>query len=57
MKYHWLQDKDMQKMIKVAWDRGENNLADRYTKYHPIKYHRDFRIKNSRIMRDVNQNI
>ena len=53
MKYHWLRDKDTQKMIKVIWDRGENNLADLYTKHHLIKYHRDFRIRNGRIMRDA----
>ena len=52
MKFHWLRDKETQKRLKVYWDKGENNLADPYTKHHPTTYHLDYRIKNSQFLRN-----
>ena len=45
MKFHWLRDKETQKIIRAYWDKGENNLADPRTKYHPTTHHLDCRIK------------
>ena len=39
MKYHWLRDKEVQKQIKVYWEKGVQNLADYFTKHHPTKHH------------------
>ena len=46
MRYHWLRDREIQKMIKIYWDKRSNNLADYYMKHHPTKYHHDVRSKN-----------
>ena len=43
MRFHWLRDKEVQKEIKVFWDKGKNNLADYYTKHHTASYHRKIR--------------
>ena len=39
MRFHWLCDKEVQKEIKVFWDKGKNNLADYYTKHHTCRIH------------------
>ena len=39
MRFHWLRDKDIQKKIKVYWEKGSTNLADYFTKYHPLTYY------------------
>ena len=39
MRFHWLRDKDNQQKIKVYWEKGATNLADYFTKHHPLNYH------------------
>ena len=43
MKYHWLRDRELQRMIRVFWDRGIYNDADYFTKHHPPSHHRSIR--------------
>jgi len=39
MKFHWLRDKELQRLIRVFWDKGANNDADYFTKHHPPSHH------------------
>ena len=39
MHLHWLQDKENQKFFNVFWDKGQNQGADYFTKYHPTVHH------------------
>ena len=39
MRYFWIVDRVDQNKFLVYWDKGANNLADYYTKYHPPNYH------------------
>ena len=50
MKFHWLRDKETQKIIRAYWDKGENNLADPRTKHHLTTHHLDCRIKNNKFL-------
>ena len=43
MRFHWLKDREAQKQFKFLWDRGALNLADYYTKTHPVSYYREKR--------------
>ena len=43
MRYHWLREKELQKHIKIYWDKGSNNHADYFTKHFPAKYHQEIR--------------
>ena len=43
MKFHWLRDKELQRLIRVFWDKGVHNDADYFTKHHPASYHQSFR--------------
>ena len=43
MRYHWIRDQQLQKTIKVYWDKGQNNMADYFTKHHPPIHHRRMR--------------
>ena len=45
MRYHWLREKELHKLIKVYWDQGLRNLADYFTKHFAIKYHKEIRSK------------
>jgi len=38
MRYHWIRDQVRQGKFKVKWEQGANNLADYFTKAHPV-YH------------------
>ena len=38
MRYHWIRDQVRQKKFRITWDKGENNLADYFTKAHPVKH-------------------
>ena len=40
MRFHWLRDRVNQHQFHVYWESGKTNLADYYTKHHPINYHR-----------------
>ncbi len=39
MKYHWLRNKELQRLIRVFWDKGVHNDADYLTKHHPVSHH------------------
>ena len=39
MRYHWIRDRVHQGHFRVQWRRGENNLADFFTKALPTKTH------------------
>ena len=43
MRYHWLRDHQTQYQFNIYWDKGYNNHADYFTKYHPAKYHQEIR--------------
>ena len=43
MRYHWLRDKEAQRLFQFYWDRGSNNNADYYTKHHPTYHHKSMR--------------
>ena len=45
MRYHWLREKELQKQIKIYWQKGSENHADYYTKHFPAKYHQEIRPK------------
>ena len=45
MRYYWLRDRLVQKMINIFWDKGSNNHADYWTKHHPAAHHRNTRNK------------
>ena len=46
MCYHWFQDWQQQKQIKVYWEPGSENMADYHTKHHHPIYHRRICKKN-----------
>jgi hypothetical protein len=43
MKFYWIQDRILQDQFRVFWNKGLLNLADYFTKHHPIKHHREMR--------------
>jgi hypothetical protein len=43
MRFHWLRDRVRQRHFHVYWQRGATNLADFFTKRHPVKHHRAMR--------------
>jgi hypothetical protein len=43
MKFYWIQDRILQDQFRVFWNKGLLNLADYFTKHHPIKHHQDMR--------------
>ena len=45
MRYHWLRDQVHQKKLKVIWKAGKLNLADFFTKAHPVHHHLAIRWK------------
>ena len=45
MRYNWLRDQEVQKQIRIYWDKGLRNLADYFTKHFPASYHKDIRSK------------
>ena len=38
MRYHWIRDRQGQGHFDVTWQRGATNLADFFTKCHPVKH-------------------
>ena len=38
MLFHWLCNRYAQEQLKVFWEKGINNNADYFTKYHPHKH-------------------
>jgi hypothetical protein len=45
MRYHWIRDQVKLKVFKVVWKAGKLNLADFFTKAHPVKHHHEIRWK------------
>jgi hypothetical protein len=45
MRYHWIRDQVKLKVFKVTWKAGKLNLADFFTKAHPVKHHQEIRWK------------
>jgi len=43
MRFYWLRDRENQKQFKLYWCKGENNLADYFTKHHTTPYHKKMR--------------
>ena len=45
MRYHWIRDQVKMNVFKITWKAGKLNLADFFTKAHPVKHHSDIRWK------------
>ena len=43
MRFHWLRDRVRQKHFEVLWREGKNNIADYFTKLHPINHFKSMR--------------
>ena len=43
MRYHWIRDRVKQGHFTVTWARGRDNLADFFTKAHPVHHHHSMR--------------
>jgi len=43
VRFYWLRDRAKQGQFYIYWDSGKHNLADYYTKHHPVSYHRAMR--------------
>ena len=39
MRYHWIRDQVLAKTFNVTWQSGNSNLADFFTKAHPVHHH------------------
>ena len=39
MRYFWLRQEDLEKVLRVKWDSGKNIKADYFTKHFPPSYH------------------
>ena len=45
MRYHWLKQEDVRKILNIYWDKGKNNKTDYYTKHHLPSHHKSERPK------------
>jgi hypothetical protein len=45
MRYHWIRDQVKLRVFKITWKAGKFNLADFFTKAHPVKHHMNIRWK------------
>lgn len=43
MRYHWVRDRVRQGQLEVYWREGGHNLADYFTKDHPVAHHKAMR--------------
>jgi hypothetical protein len=43
MRFYWIRDRVRQGQFIIHWKRGEDNLADYFTKHHPPAHHRRVR--------------
>jgi len=43
MRYHWVRDRVRQAQFHVYWREGGHNLADYFTKDHPVAHHKAMR--------------
>jgi len=54
MRYHWIRDQVSQEKIAIRWKPGLENLADFFTKAHPVHHHKTWR---NRYVNDLPQRI
>jgi hypothetical protein len=45
MRFHWIKDRVQQGQLAVVWKPGKYNLADFFTKAHPVHWHKKVRVK------------
>lgn len=45
MRYHWTRDQVQQGKFSITWEEGAANLADYFTKAHPVHHHINMRHK------------
>ena len=45
MRYHWIRDQVKLRVFNIIWKPGKLNLADFFTKAHPVKHHLEIRWK------------
>jgi hypothetical protein len=43
MRYHWIRDRVQQGHFLITWQAGKTNLADFFTKLHPVRHHLEVR--------------
>ena len=43
VRFYWLRDRAQQGQFRVFWDSRKHNLADYFTKHHPLAYHKKMR--------------
>ena len=43
VRYHWLSEKQNEKVFNIYWDSGKNNLSDYHTKHHSPSHHKNVR--------------
>ena len=43
MRFHWLKCREAQKQFRFYWRPGKQNLADYWTKHHPVSHHQNMR--------------
>ena len=53
MRYHWIRDQVKLGVFKVTWKAGKLNLADFFTKAHPVKHHLQIRWKYVHMSEDT----
>jgi hypothetical protein len=53
MRYHWIRDQVKLGIFKVTWKAGKLNLADFFTKAHPVKHHLQIRWKYVHMSEDA----
>lgn len=41
MRFYWLRDRAKQGQFAIHWKKGQDNLADYFTKHHPTSHHRN----------------
>jgi hypothetical protein len=43
MRFYWIRDRVRQDQFLIYWSKGSDNLADYFTKHHPVSHHRAMR--------------
>ena len=46
MRFHWMQDRIIQRQFEVFWKPGPTNLGDYHSKHHPVAHHQQVRGTN-----------
>ena len=41
MRFHWLRDREFQKLFRIYWRQGESNYGDYWTKHHPSAHYKN----------------